>query len=163
MNQCVDDIHLLTTLILHFLRHGNNLILFFNIFGERILVQCSKTFNVLSMQGPRSSGCSYTRQFSAMGACTRQFSAILVLRSTFSELFLTLSSFSKVYCENMTFMTRMSLSSAHHLLTTNFFAPVNSNSLRGPCNDPLRLTRLSVSVQLKIDRLQSGFWCEFSM
>ena len=58
-----------------------------------------------------------------MGACTRQFSAISVLICTFSDFFLTLSSFSKIYYENMTFRTKMSLLSVHHLLATSFLHP----------------------------------------
>ena len=86
-------------------------------------------------QGPRSSGYrggNCTRQFWARGACTRQFSAISVLICTFSDFFLTLSSFSKICCENVPFMTKMSLSSIHHLLATSFLHPSIETHYEGP-------------------------------
>ena len=69
-----------------------------------------------AIQGPRSSRCKGCN-------CTRQFYAILVLIYTFSELLLTISSFSKVYCENVTFTNKMSLSSANPLLATSILHP----------------------------------------
>ena len=93
-------------------------------------------YNILS-QGPRSSGCrgcSCTLQFWAMGACTRQFSAILLLIHTFSELLLTLSSFLKVFLWNCDFYDQNIFFPCPLVTIHQLFAPVNSNSLRGPCH-----------------------------
>ena len=76
----------------------------------------SSSFSFILLQSPRSSGCRGCN-------CTRQFSAFSVLICTFFYFLLTLSSFSKIYCENVTFMTKMSLSSVHHLLATSFLHP----------------------------------------
>ena len=91
---------------------------------------------LFAKQGPRSSGCrgcSCTLQFWATGACTRQFSAILLLIHTFSELLLTLSSFSKVFLWNCDFYDQNIFFPWPLVTIHQFFAPVNSNSLRGPC------------------------------
>ena len=55
----------------------------------------------------------------------------------FLIFFLTLSSFSKIYCENVTFRTKMSLSSVHHLLAISFLHPSIETHYEGPDYDAI--------------------------